>query len=169
MQFDVLCHELAHGARIWRELLIDIPEPEARAKLSPESWSILEVACHLLDEEREDFRQRLDIILRRPAEKWPPIDPVGWVTARQYSERDFTEVVAAFLAERARSLAWLQTLAAPDLDAECPAPWGVMKAGDMLASWVAHDTLHMRQIVELRRGRIVRIAEPYSVTYAGDW
>ncbi len=169
MQFDVLCQELARGARIWRELLAGIPEPEARIKPNPRSWSILEVACHLLDEEREDFRQRLDIILYRPAEKWPPIDPAGWVTARRYGEQDFGEVAAAFLAERERSLAWLQTLAAPNLDAECPTPWGIMKAGDMLASWVAHDNLHMRQIVELRRDRIVHLAEPYNVLYAGDW
>ncbi len=169
MQFDVFCRELARGAQIWRELLAGIPEPDARVKPNPRSWSILEVACHLLDEEREDFKQRLDIILHRPAEPWPPIDPAGWVTARRYGEQDYGEVVAAFLAERERSLAWLQTLAAPDLDAECLAPWGVMKAGDMLASWVAHDNLHMRQIAELRRDRIVRLAEPYNVMYAGDW
>ena len=89
MQFDVLCRELARGALIWRELLANIPEAEAQTKPNPQSWSILEVACHLLDEEREDFRQRLDIILHRPAEEWPPISPVDWVTARRYSERDF--------------------------------------------------------------------------------
>lgn len=169
MQFDVLCRELARGALIWRELLADIPEAEAQTKPNPQSWSILEVACHLLDEEREDFRQRLDIILHRPAEEWPPISPVDWVTARRYSERDFGEVVAAFLAERERSLAWLRTLAAPDLDAEYRTPWGIMRAGDMLASWVAHDNLHMRQIIELRRNRLVHLAGPYDVMYAGDW
>ncbi len=169
MQFNVLCRELACGARIWRELLAGIPESEAHTKPNPQSWSILEVACHLLDEEREDFRQRLDIILHRPAEQWPPIDPAGGVPARRYSEQNFSEVVAAFLAEREKSLAWLQTLAAPNLDAECPTPWGTMKAGDMLASWVAHDNLHMRQIVELRRDRIIEIAGPYGVMYAGDW
>jgi hypothetical protein len=44
-----------------------------------------------------------------------------------------------------------------------------MKAGDMLSSWVAHDNLHMRQLVELRRSRIVVITEPYDIQYAGDW
>ena len=44
-----------------------------------------------------------------------------------------------------------------------------MKAGDLLASWVAHDNLHTRQLVELRRSRLVELAQPYDVRYAGDW
>ena len=85
------------------------------------------------------------------------------------SQAQVGEVVAAFLAERERSLAWLRTLAAPDLDAEYRTPRGIMRAGDMLASWVAHDNLHMRQIIELRRNRLVHLAGPYDVMYAGDW
>jgi hypothetical protein len=44
-----------------------------------------------------------------------------------------------------------------------------MRAGDMLASWVAHDNLHIRQLVELRRSRIESITQPYEIEYAGDW
>jgi len=44
-----------------------------------------------------------------------------------------------------------------------------MKAGDMFASWVAHDNLHIRQLVELRRMRIENITKPYEIEYAGDW
>jgi len=44
-----------------------------------------------------------------------------------------------------------------------------MKAGDMLASWVAHDGLHIRQLVELRRARTETLANPYFIGYAGDW
>ena len=68
-------------------------------------WSTLEVVCHLYDEEREDFRQRLDIILHRPEAKWPPIDPVGWVSARKYNERDLAQSLAEFLARGARERA----------------------------------------------------------------
>jgi hypothetical protein len=146
-----------------------VTQVEARFKPNPESWSVLEVVCHLCDEEREDFRQRLDIILHRPTEKWPPIDPVGWVTTRRYNERNLSETLDSFLAERDKSLTWLKSLSTPNWEAEYIAPFGLIKAGDMLASWVAHDTLHMRQLVELRRGRIVSLAEPFDVRYAGDW
>ena len=169
MQCEVLYLELAHGIEIVRPLVSGLTQAEAHARPTPESWSILEVVCHLYDEEREDFRQRLDIILHRPDEKWPPIDPTGWVTARKYNDRDLAESLASLIEERARSLAWLQDLPAPNWDAAYRAPFGVMKAGDMLASWVAHDNLHLRQLVELRRGRVVRMTEPYSVRYAGDW
>ena len=44
-----------------------------------------------------------------------------------------------------------------------------MTSGDMFTSWVAHDTLHMRQLVELRHALIVSLSEPHSTDYAGDW
>ena len=169
MQFEILYQELARGAEIIPALVSGITQAEARSRPAPESWSVLEVVCHLWDEEREDFRQRLDIILHRPAETWPPIDPKGWVITRKYNDRDLAEMLDHFVAERNQSLAWLRRLSAPNWDAECATPFGPIKAGDMLASWVAHDNLHMRQLVELRRSRVVSIAEPYDVGYAGEW
>lgn len=44
-----------------------------------------------------------------------------------------------------------------------------MKAADMFASWVAHDGLHIRQLVELRRARTENLTSPYFIGYAGDW
>ncbi|MEW5957565.1 MAG: DinB family protein [Chloroflexota bacterium] len=169
MEFNLLIQELAYGAEGVSRLAAGITLAEARFKPQPESWSILEVICHLYDEEREDFRQRLDIMLHRPAEKWPPIDPMGWVTARKYNERDLAEMVANLGAERQNSLAWLKGLSNPNWEAAYTAPFGVMKAGDMLGSWVAHDQLHLRQLVELRRARVLRLVAPYEVRYAGEW
>jgi hypothetical protein len=169
VDFERLYQELAHGAQLIPALAAGISPAESRAKPSAESWSVLEVICHLCDEEREDFRQRLDIILHRPQDDWPPIDPVGWVTARQYNERDLGEVLNNFKAERTQSLDWLRSLPSPDWKAEYATRFGTMKAGDMLGAWVAHDNLHTRQLVELRRGRVVSMAAPYDVRYAGDW
>ncbi|SRR5581483_10515768 len=169
MQFETLYDELAHGPEIVRALVSGITQAEARIKPAPDSWSVLEVVCHLCDEEREDFRLHLDLILHRPQDGWPRIDPVGWVTARRYNERDLAAMLDDFAAERARSLAWLRGLSSPDWEAEYVTPFRRMKVGDMLSAWVAHDNLHMRQLVELRRGRAVRLAEPYDVGYAGDW
>ncbi len=169
MQLDVLRRELAQGAETIRGLVTGISPDEARARPAPEAWSLIEVACHLHDEEREDFRPRLDVVLHRPEEAWARIDPAGWVTARQYTVRDHGESRAAFLAERARSLAWLASLAAPDWTREYRAPFGPITAGDLLASWVAHDLLHTRQLVELRRARLLTLTAPHRTQYAGDW
>ena len=74
MEFEVLYQELAGGVDVIRALVAGVTAEEARPRPAPESWSILEVVCHLGDVEREDFRQRLDIILNRPDEKFPPVN-----------------------------------------------------------------------------------------------
>lgn len=147
-----------------------VGEAQARWKPDAANWSILEVVNHLLDEEREDFRQRIDYTLHRPSEVWPPIDPSGWVTARRYNERDLAESLAAFLAERERSLVWLRGLPAPDWETTAIAPWGdPFPAGKLLAAWVAHDLLHLRQLVELHYAWTTAGLAPYTCEYAGDW
>ena len=169
MQPAILRRELAYGVEIVRQLVAGVSQAEARFKPTPETWSILEVVCHLYDEEREDFRPRLDIALHRPASSWPTIDPAGWVTRRKYNDRDLVQALDGLLTERESSLTWLHGLSEPNWDAEYSAPFGPIKAGDLLASWVAHDNLHTRQLVELRRSRLLGMVAPYRVKYAGDW
>jgi hypothetical protein len=169
MNFDTLCEELTRSAEIIRALLEGISPEEARLKPAADSWSILEVTCHLYDEEREDFREHLDFILHRQSEAWHPIDPVGWVAERKYNEQDFHEMQSKFFAERARSHEWLRGLQHANWDAVFTSRFGSLSAGDMISSWVAHDNLHIRQLVELRRLRIEMITSPYAIEYAGDW
>lgn len=169
MRVDALRRELAHGAETIQGLVAGISAADARVRPAPGAWSILEVVAHLLDEEREDFRPRLDVVLHRPEEAWPPIDPAAWVTARGYNERDLDETLRAFVTERERSLAWLASLAAPDWSRQYPASFGPITAGDLAASWPAHDLLHTRQLVELRRARLLALTAPHSTKYAGDW
>ena len=90
MQFEILYQELSHSAEMIRALTAGFTPAEARFKPGPESWSILEVVCHLYDIEREDFRPRLDAILHRPTEEWIQIDPQNWITMRRYNERDLS-------------------------------------------------------------------------------
>ena len=169
MEFETLIQELANSQEILTCLLSGISQVAARIKPNPETRSFLEVVCHLYDEEREDFRQRLDIMLHRPKEPWPPIHPEEWVKARNYNGQDLATMVRKFNSERQESLNWLKNLDSPDWEANVETPFGIMKPGDMLSAWVAHDTLHMRQLVELRYERILRITDSYEVKYAGEW
>ena len=169
LRLDVVRRELAQGAATIATLVAGVSPEEARRRPAPDAWSLLEVICHLHDEEREDFRPRLDVVLHRPEEAWPRIDPGGWVTARHYQDRTLAEVLAAFLGERERSLAWLASLTAPDWGREYQAPFGRITAGDLLASWPAHDLLHTRQLVELRHARLLTQVAPHRTQYAGDW
>jgi hypothetical protein len=170
MKIAFAINQLRAGGAAFAALFDGWSDEEARWRPDPASWSLLEVACHLLDEEREDFRQRLDLTLHAPATEWPPIDPAGWVTARAYNSRDLATVVAELQAERQASLTWLEGLRAPDLEQFRRHPQGfTLRAGDLLAAWVAHDSLHLRQLNELRYALIARRAAPYSVEYAGEW
>ena len=169
MEFKTLYQELRFSVEMIRALLAGINQEEAQIRPNPDSWSILEVVCHLYDEEREDFREHLDFILHRQNEEWHQIDPQGWITERKYNEQDLTEMQGKFFAERQKSLEWLQGLSAANWETTYTSQFGSMKAGDMIACWVAHDNLHVRQLTELRRDWIERITQPYDIQYAGDW
>ena len=160
---------MADNTERLRRLASGIAPGQAGWKPALDSWSVLEVVNHLYDEEREDFRVRLDIILHRPEADWPPIDPMGWVTARKYNERDLAESLDNFLAERRASFGWLDGLGEPDWEASVTSRFGTMRAGDMFAAWVAHDMLHLRQLVELHYLYTRERVQPYEVGYAGDW
>lgn len=160
---------LESQARLIRDLLRNTRPDEAAWRPEPARWSLLEVACHLRDEEREDFRPRLEMLLHRPEGEWPPIDPEGWVLSRAYAGQKLETVLEAFLREREDSLAWLHGLMAPDWRRSRVHPAGfVLRAGDLLAAWVAHDLLHVRQIVGLQLLRLAGRAQPYSLEYAGE-
>ncbi|MDF1514888.1 MAG: DinB family protein [Anaerolineae bacterium] len=160
--------QLEQNANIINTLLRNIAADQSRWKPATDRWSILEVVNHLYDEEREDFRLHLNIMLHTPAAPWPPIDPEGWITARQYNQREFIPSVQNFIAERQRSLAWLRSLPSPNWDNTVQAPWGIFHAGDMLASWVVHDQWHIQQLVQLIRDNTITAAAPYITTYAGS-
>ena len=169
MEFKILYQELVNSTEMIRMLLAGIGQAEAQVKPSRGSWSILEVVCHLYDEEREDFREHLDFILYRQHEEWHPIAPVAWVKLRKYNQQNFNSMKNKFFREREKSLTWLKSLKNADWNTKYKNQWGAFSAGDMFTSWVAHDNLHIRQLTELRRNRIERITQPYEIEYAGEW
>ena len=169
MKLSELYQEMVNSTEIIRALTANISQEEAQVKPTPETWSILEVICHLYDEEREDFHEHLDFILHRQNEEWHKIDPQDWVTSRKYNEQNFIEMQIKFFEERRKSLDWLIDLSNADWDITYTTQYRSISAGEMFAAWVAHDNLHIRQLVELKGFHIEKIAQPYTIEYAGDW
>lgn len=169
MDIERLVVQMDDNATRAAALVQGVSVQQIRWKPTPDTWSILEVLNHLLDEERKDFRVRLDYTLHRPGDAWPGIDPGGWVTEYQYNEQDPAATLDGFLSERKASLAWLRELSAPNWEASYDAPFGPITAGDLFAAWVAHDLLHIRQLVELHWAYTMTRLEPYRVDYAGVW
>lgn len=169
MEIEKAATQLHHQSQAITSLSAGLTEGESRWKPSLESWSVLEVLNHLVDEETLDFRRHLDHILHTPDQPWPEIDPEGWVTKKNYNNRQMEDTLLNFNAEREKSIAWLLSLPDIDWDASISMPWGTLTSGDMLASWLAHDLLHLRQLVELRYALTAAASQPYSVDYAGKW
>lgn len=165
---DVFTQLEAH-AHVFAQVFNGVGAEQARWKPSPKEWSLLEVACHLGDEERSDFRMRVDYILNRPADEWPPIRPQEWVLERAYNERDYDASVLDFLRERRLSLDWLNRLEAPNWASAHVGRRGAFSALEMLNAWLAHDYLHLRQINELKWKWLALSVPPRPLEYAGGW
>ncbi len=135
------------------------------------AWSILETVCHLGDEEVDDFRARLAFVLEQRPGDPPAIDPEGWARERRYNERDLNQALGRFSDERRRSIAWLRSLpGSTDWSLAYRHPkFGPIHAGDFLASWAAHDALHVRQIAKRLWELAGRDAPAFETSYAGEW
>ena len=170
VELATMIDRLRANAEVLAALAAGVSGAQARWKPEPDKWSILEVVCHLADEEVEDFRARLDHTLHWPEEPWPPIDPQGWARARCYDEQDLSTSLARFLAARRDSLAWLEGLRSPDWSRAYQHPrFGPITAGDLLTSWVAHDHIHIRQLNRLHREYLVAELSGHAPDYAGRW
>ena len=98
MNAERFLHQLKRFPVVLSALVADLTPEELKWRLQESDWSILEVLCHLLDEETEDFRTRLRMTLERPGESWPPIDPVQAAIDRQYRQQDTAEILQRFTA-----------------------------------------------------------------------
>ncbi len=72
---EIIIEELDKNRFVFENLLKNKNEEEYLWKPSPDKWCLLEIICHLYDEEREDFRARTKHTLETPNEPLPKIDP----------------------------------------------------------------------------------------------
>jgi hypothetical protein len=165
-----ITHQLTVNAEAIRTLVETVSEEQARWSPDPETWSLEKVMEHLYNEERLDFRKHLKEMLSIPPRPWEKFNP------DEHSHLEsLHQGLEGFMSERKASLAWINALQVPDWDVASPTPFApdgeklVLKAGDVLVSWLAHDHLHLRQINELLFAWNEKRARPYSVQYAGEW
>ena len=167
MDTKTIVNGLARSGSAITSLVDGLSDDLLRRRPAPERWSPLEILCHLVDEERDDFRARIQSTLEDPMAAWSPIDPPAWVTERGYNTREPEVVLTSFCTERAESLAWLTTLDASVLERAYHHPkLGELSAGDLLAAWAAHDLLHLRQLANTLIDVLDEDAAPFSTRYA---
>lgn len=170
MDIKYIINQLAGNKAVFEHMLKSISNDQIFWRPAKDKWCFLEVACHLVDEEREDFKQRLSFTLYTPNEVWPTIDPQGWVESRKYIKQDYDTVVQSFLAERIYSIDWLHSLDNVNWDSEHKHPFmGTFTAKQILANWLAHDLLHIRQINRMKYQYLREMTGNMNIDYAGIW
>ncbi len=169
MNQKIITQKLAGNAAVFKDLLFGKRREEYLWKSEPKRWCLLEIICHLYDEEREDFRARTRLVLETPHLTPLPINPVSWVKERRYIEQNYSEKLNDFLSERTQSVNWLQSLEKPIWNNTYDHPkLGKMSANLFLSNWLAHDYLHIRQILRLEFNYLKQISNE-SLDYAGNW
>lgn len=169
METNQIIDHLENNLAVFKSLLIDKHAGEYSWRPDKQSWSMLEIVCHLYDEECEDFRIRTKNTLETPHIQPPSIDPPGWVFSRKYAQQNYTERLQLFLKERRRSIQWLRGLKVPGWSNVYNHPTaGKMTAYSLLANWLAHDYHHIRQI-NRRNYEYLHATSKVNLTYAGDW
>ncbi len=169
IDMDSVIRRLEADAQAIRALVGSISEEQAQWKPAAEVWSMKEVMTHVYNEERIDFRMHLQEILSHPQQPWGALDTEGFKKVGSCHE-----ALEKFLAEREDSIAWLKSLPAQDWDLSIHAVFdatheSTLKAGNVLLSWVEHDYLHLRQMIEVLHALNEKSSKPYSLRYAGGW
>lgn len=169
MEIDLVIRELNNNKEVFKNLLSGLPATLYLWKPAPEKWCLLQIICHLYDEEREDFRARVKHVLETPQELMPKINPQAWASERAYMEQDYERMIVEFTEERQTSVHWLRSLENPKWDNCYMHPdRGALPATLFFKNWLAHDILHIRQIIRLKYAYLKETGG-VPLDYAGEW
>ena len=135
---------------------------------NPESWSMIQVLSHLVDEEIHDFRARLFSVVEDPSQPLTPFDPLATMANKNFVDEDFNELLDQLMDERLKSVAMLNALDDSDWDKAFIHPEkGALPARFFLTNWVAHDYIHIQQLNRLAYQFLANRGE--VLDYAGNF
>ena len=169
MNVSYIINQLELNQEVFRGLFKTDSSAEYLWRSDLDKWCLLEIICHLVDEEVLDFRARVRTALDEVNSPFVPIDPEGWVKSKNYIDQDYSAKVEEWMAERKNSVDWLKSLENMDLNSSFEhTELGTLTAGHFLANWLAHDQLHIRQINRLKRAYL-EFTSGENLSYAGKW
>ena len=166
---NLVISEFERNKTIIQQLYADVDDDMLYWRRSKTKWCLLEIICHLYDEERLDFRFRTQWVLDKPNEIPPPFDPIACVEDHQYMVQNGSDMVKKWIKERDLSIAWLKDLKDPNWENAFEHPKrGRMSAKYFLSNWLAHDYLHIRQILK-QKFDYLKLNTGTDLDYAGVW
>ena len=149
----VLLEQLSHYVDDMERLVNDTAEIAWRRRPTPESWSLVEIFCHLRDVEREVHQPRIRAILEQDMPFIAGVNPDTWAEPRRYRDEDGEQAFAECLAARRETV---ELLAALD-----PVRWerpgrhaflGTTTLQELVCLIVSHDEAHWQQAAGLLTG-----------------
>ncbi|MGC6432029.1 MAG: DinB family protein [Jejuia sp.] len=164
-----IIEELKSNQSVFKSLLENVDALQLQWRPSADKWNLLEIVSHLLDEETQDFRARVEHALYYPEKKLVPIDPEGWVQSHNYASNDYQATLNLFLEERKTSVKWLMQLEDVNWKSALHHPeLGKLSAEVLLLNWLTHDYLHIRQILRYKF-ELLKLDSNIDLNYAGAW
>ena len=145
-------------------LLRDLPDAWTTRNEGDGTWSVFDIAGHLIFGERTDWMPRARLILAHgDSRPFEPFDRLGHV--RESEGKSLPELLDTFARLRAENLDALRGL---DLRPEDLARRGLHPAlgpvtlGQLLAAWAAHDLTHLHQISRVMAHQQREAVGPWS-------
>ncbi|WP_274364045.1 DinB family protein [Paenibacillus thermotolerans] len=128
------------------------------------TWNVTEVIDHLIEAENTNWIPRLETIITEGESKtFPPFDRTSHL--QENSNTSIEQKLHAFKTTRLNNIAKLKALIEPelhlDLTGKHPA-FGVVKASELLSTWVVHDFTHIAQIVRVMAERYREDVGPWK-------
>ena len=146
-RYLMLIDALGSTERDLARLLRPLSETQARVNPQPDVWCVKDVVAHLGDIEPQ-FRARLRRIVNEDNPREAFINPNP---AAHDLSLPVAGLIGQFTHERARTVAYLQTLTQPQWLRTCThATFGVTRLRKQVEILIGHDNEHLAQIVEIR-------------------
>jgi len=148
---------------VLRELLAGLPPGWIEAVEGPGTWSPFDVVGHLIHGERTDWIPRVEHMLRHgEAVPFPPFDREAMFGASEGLSLE--ELLDTFGRLRTGNLDRLVALEVTDADLSrrgSHPEFGAVTMGQHLATWVAHDLVHLGQIVRVMARQYAEAVGPW--------
>jgi hypothetical protein len=129
------------------------------------TWSPFDVVGHLIDGERDNWIQRVEVILSNNENKdFPAFD--RFTHLQLNIGKTMEQLLTEFTELRQTNLEKLRTLISPETDLNQTGihpQFGSVTLGQLLATWTAHDLSHIAQIARVMAKRYQEDVGPWKV------
>jgi DinB superfamily len=119
------------------------------------TWNALEVIDHLIEGEKNNWLQRIELILHDGENKtFPAYDRFAHLNKEP--RVPIEQKLKEFNSLREQNISKLKTLVDPEKHLELPGThpaFGPVKLREVISTWVAHDLTHIAQIVRVMAKR----------------